>query len=47
VPDEQRYEIAELGKGFCTMRIRYGLMDEANIPCVLAQALGSAACAST
>jgi KUP system potassium uptake protein len=38
VPDDQRFEIAELGKGFCTMRVRYGFMDEPNIPRVLAQA---------
>ena len=38
VPDDQRLEIAELGKGFSTMLIRYGFMDEVNIPRVLAQA---------
>jgi KUP system potassium uptake protein len=38
VPDDQRFEIAELGKGFYTMRVRYGFMDEPNIPRVLAQA---------
>jgi len=38
VSDDQRFEIAELGKGFYTMRVRYGFMDEPNIPRVLAQA---------
>jgi KUP system potassium uptake protein len=37
VSDEQRLEIAELGKGFCTIRIRYGSMDEPNIWRALAQ----------
>ncbi len=37
VPDEQRLEIAELGKGFCTIRLRYGFMDEPNILRALAQ----------
>ena len=37
VPEEQRLEIAELGKGFYTIRIRYGFMDEPNIPRALAQ----------
>jgi KUP system potassium uptake protein len=37
VPDEQRLEIRELGKGFYTIRIRYGFMDEPNIPRALAQ----------
>jgi KUP system potassium uptake protein len=38
VPDDRRFEIEELGKGFYTMRVRYGFMDEPNIPRVLAQA---------
>ena len=29
VPDEQRLEISELGKGFYTIRLRYGFMDAA------------------
>jgi KUP system potassium uptake protein len=37
VPDEQRLEIAELGKGFHTIRIRYGFTDEPNILRALAQ----------
>jgi KUP system potassium uptake protein len=37
VPDEQRLEIAELDKGFCTIRLRYGFMDEPNILRALAQ----------
>jgi KUP system potassium uptake protein len=37
VPDEQRLEIAELGKGFYTIRLRYGFMDEPNILRALAQ----------
>jgi KUP system potassium uptake protein len=35
--DEQRLEISELGKGFYTIRIRYGFMDEPNILRALAQ----------
>ena len=35
--DEQRLEIAELGKGFYTIRIRYGFTDEPNILRALAQ----------
>jgi KUP system potassium uptake protein len=31
VPDEQRLDMAELGKGFHTIRIRYGFTDEPNI----------------
>jgi KUP system potassium uptake protein len=37
VPDEQRLDIEELGKGFFTIRIRYGFMDEPNILRALAQ----------
>jgi KUP system potassium uptake protein len=37
VPDEQRLEIAELGKGFFTIRVRYGFMDEPNVLRALAQ----------
>jgi KUP system potassium uptake protein len=37
VPDEQRLEIAEIGKGFYTIRVRYGFMDEPNILRALAQ----------
>jgi KUP system potassium uptake protein len=37
VPEEQRLEIAELGKGFYTIRIRYGFLDEPNILRALAQ----------
>jgi KUP system potassium uptake protein len=37
VPGEQRLEIGELGKGFYTIRVRYGFMDEANILRALAQ----------
>ncbi|MBO0739521.1 MAG: KUP/HAK/KT family potassium transporter, partial [Alphaproteobacteria bacterium] len=37
VPDEQRLDIDELGKGFYAMRIRYGFMDEPNVLRVLAQ----------
>src|SRR5262244_727770 len=37
VPDEQRLEISELGKGFYTIRIRYGFSDEPNILRALAQ----------
>jgi KUP system potassium uptake protein len=37
VPDEHRLEIAELGKGFYTIRLRYGFMDEPNILRALAQ----------
>jgi KUP system potassium uptake protein len=37
VPDEERLEISELGKGFYTIRIRYGFMDEPNILRALAQ----------
>jgi len=37
VPDEKRLQIAELGKGFYTIRLRYGFMDEPNILRALAQ----------
>ena len=37
VPDEQRLEIRELGKGFFTIRVRYGFMDEPNVLRALAQ----------
>ncbi len=37
VADEQRLEIRELGKGFYTIRVRYGFMDEPNILRALAQ----------
>ena len=37
VPDEQRLEIAELGKSFYTIRIRYGFSDEPNLLRALAQ----------
>jgi len=37
VPDEQRLEIAELGKGFYTIRLRYGFTDEPNVLRALAQ----------
>jgi KUP system potassium uptake protein len=36
-PDEKRLEIAELGKGFYTIRLRYGFMDEPNVLRALAQ----------
>ena len=36
VPDDRRLEIAEIGKGFYTMRVRYGFMDEPNIMRALA-----------
>jgi KUP system potassium uptake protein len=37
VSDEQRLELAELGKGFYTIRLRFGFMDEPNILRALAQ----------
>jgi KUP system potassium uptake protein len=37
VPDDQRLEISELGKGFYTIRVRYGFMDEPNVLRALAQ----------
>jgi KUP system potassium uptake protein len=36
VRDDRRLEIAEIGKGFYTMRVRYGFMDEPNIMRALA-----------
>jgi KUP system potassium uptake protein len=37
VPAERRLEIQEVGKGFHTMRVRYGFMEEPNIMRALAQ----------
>jgi KUP system potassium uptake protein len=37
VPEEQRLEIDELGKGFYTIRLHYGFMDEPNVLRALAQ----------
>jgi len=37
VPDEQCLDISELGKGFYTIRIRYGFTDEPNVLRALAQ----------
>jgi KUP system potassium uptake protein len=37
VPDEQRLEITGLGKGFYTLRLRYGFMDQPNVMRALAQ----------
>src|SRR5262249_34614612 len=37
VPDEQPLEIEERGKGFYTMLVRYGFMDEPNVMRALAQ----------
>ncbi len=37
VPDEQRLEITEQGKGFYTIRLRYGFTDEPNVLRALAQ----------
>ena len=37
VADERRLEIGEVGKGFWTMRVRYGFMDEPNVMRALAQ----------
>jgi KUP system potassium uptake protein len=37
VPDEQRLEIHDLGKGFYTIRLRYGFMDHPNVLRALAQ----------
>ncbi|HEV8679923.1 MAG TPA: potassium transporter Kup [Stellaceae bacterium] len=37
VPDDGRLEIEEVGKGFHTMRVRYGFMDEPNVMRALAQ----------
>jgi KUP system potassium uptake protein len=41
VSDEQRLEIADLDKGFYTIRLRYGFMDEPNILRALAQCRAS------
>jgi KUP system potassium uptake protein len=38
VRDERRLEFAEIGKGFYTMRVRYGYLDEPNVMRALAQA---------
>src|ERR1044071_1069192 len=38
VSDERRLELAEIGNGFYTMRVRYGFMDEPNVMRALAQA---------
>jgi len=37
VSDEGRLEVHEVGKGFYTMRVRYGFMDEPNVMRALAQ----------
>jgi KUP system potassium uptake protein len=37
VPDEQRLEISELGKGFYAIRLRYGFMEQPNVVRALAQ----------
>jgi KUP system potassium uptake protein len=37
VPEAQRLEIVELGKGFYTIRVRYGFMDQPNVVRALAQ----------
>ncbi len=37
VPAERRLEIKEVGKGFHTMLVRYGFMDEPNVMRALAQ----------
>ena len=37
VPAERRLEIEEVGKGFYTMRVRYGFMDEPNVMRAMAQ----------
>jgi KUP system potassium uptake protein len=37
VPEEQRREIGKLGKGFYTIRLRYGFMDQPNVVRALAQ----------
>jgi KUP system potassium uptake protein len=37
VPAERRLEICEVGKGFYTMLVRYGFMDEPNVMRALAQ----------
>jgi KUP system potassium uptake protein len=37
VPEEQRLEISELGKGFYAIRLRYGFMEQPNVVRALAQ----------
>jgi K+ transporter len=37
VPEEQRLEIRELGKGFYTIRLHYGFMDQPNVVRALVQ----------
>jgi KUP system potassium uptake protein len=37
VPEEQRLEISELGKGFYAIRLRYGFMEQPNVMRALAQ----------
>ena len=37
VPAERRLEIKEVGKGFHTMHVRYGFMDQPNVMRALAQ----------
>jgi KUP system potassium uptake protein len=37
VPDDQRLEITELGKGFFTIRVNYGFTDQPNVVRALAQ----------
>jgi len=37
VPEEQRLEISELGKGFYRIRLRYGFMEQPNVVRALAQ----------
>jgi len=37
VPTERRLEILEIGKGFYTMHVRYGFMDQPNVMRALAQ----------
>ena len=36
VPDEERVELAELGKGFWKAAVRYGFMDRPDVPRALA-----------
>jgi KUP system potassium uptake protein len=37
VPEEDRLDIKDLGKGFHTIRLKYGFMEEPNLPRALAQ----------
>jgi KUP system potassium uptake protein len=37
IPDDRRLEIREVGKGFYTMHVRYGFMDQPNVMRALAQ----------